>query len=391
MPRILILHAAVGSGHTTAANALGDAFGRKQQGEVRVDDILDYATPLFRESIIRSYLQVSGRAPLLWKMLYQSSDIANPDAAAAANALRARFGRLPVRRLERFVSAFEPDAIVCTHMLPLTALQRLKRQGALRQPLYCVITDYMVHSMWINEVVDGYFLASEPTRYAMLARGVPSSILHVTGIPVKLEIAEPKPADAMRARHGLPADGPIVTLFGGGLEPRRARLVVQRLLQGDTPGLLIVAAGRSNEITTVIADLPDGPSMRLRKLGQIDYVDDLVAASDLVITKSGGLIVSEVLARGTPMVVFDPIPGQEEWNADFVAGSGAGLQLRQAESVPLTVRALLAAPERLALMRQHAVRVGRPRAAQDIADHIFAELRTGEYGSGAETARTARR
>ena len=83
MPRILILHAAVGSGHTTAANALGDAFGRKQQGEVRVDDILDYATPLFRESIIRSYLQVSGRAPLLWKMLYQSSDIANPDAAAA--------------------------------------------------------------------------------------------------------------------------------------------------------------------------------------------------------------------------------------------------------------------------------------------------------------------
>ncbi|HJZ48788.1 MAG TPA: glycosyltransferase, partial [Roseiflexaceae bacterium] len=77
-------------------------------------------------------------------------------------------------------------------------------------------------------------------------------------------------------------------------------------------------------------DLHDGPSMRLLKLGRIDYVDDLVAASDLVITKSGGLIVSEILARGTPMVVIDPIPGQEEWNADFVAGSGAGLQLRQA-------------------------------------------------------------
>jgi processive 1,2-diacylglycerol beta-glucosyltransferase len=390
MPRILILHAAVGSGHTTAAHALADAFRRRRQGDVRVDDILDYGSPLFREGLIRSYLQVSGRAPLLWKMLYQSSDIADPDVASAANSLRARFDRLPVRRLERFVGTFAPDAIVCTHMLPLTVLQRLKRQGALRQPLYCVITDYMVHSMWINEIVDGYFLASEPTRYAMESRGVPSIILNVTGIPVKLEIAEPKTSEAMRARHALPTEGPIVTLFGGGLEPRRARRVVQRLLEGDTPGLLIVVAGRSEEIATAVADLRDGPSMRLLKLGRIDYVDDLVAASDLVITKSGGLIVSEILARGTPMVVIDPIPGQEEWNADFVAGSGAGLQLRQAESVPLTVQALLAAPERLALMRQHATRVGRPRAAYDIADRIFADLRTGAYGHGAEGSPSSR-
>jgi processive 1,2-diacylglycerol beta-glucosyltransferase len=155
--------------------------------------------------------------------------------------------------------------------------------------------------------------------------------------------------------------------------------VIERLLQTSAPGLLVVVAGRSAELTASIADLRDGPSMRLRSLGRIDYVDDLVAASDLVVTKSGGLIVSEVLARGAPMIVIDPIPGQEEWNADFVAGSGAGLQLRQPESVPLTVRSLLAHPERLAMMRQHAARVGRPRAALDIAERILAELRAGVY------------
>jgi processive 1,2-diacylglycerol beta-glucosyltransferase len=379
MPRILILHAAVGSGHTTAANALADAFRRRQQGEVRVEDILDFGSQLFREGLIRSYLRVSGRAPLLWKMLYESSDIADPNHVAAANALRARFDRLPVRRLERFVNAYAPDAIVCTHMFPLTVLQRLKRLGALRQPLYCVITDYMVHSMWINEIVDGYFVASDSTRDAMVARGVPPSIVHVTGIPVKLEIAEPKAADAMRARHDLPADGPIVTLFGGGIEPRRARLMIARLLETTTSGTLVVVAGRSNELVASIANLKDGPSMRLHRLGRIDYVDDLVAASDLVITKSGGLIVSEILARGTPMIVIDPIPGQEEWNADYVAGTGAGLQLRQPESVPLAVRSLLASPERLAMMREHAARAGRPRAAQNIVERIFAELRAGVY------------
>ena len=379
MPRILILHAAVGTGHTTAARALADAFRRKQLGEGRVEDILDYGSRLFRTALTKAYLEVSGRAPLLWKMLYESSDLGDPDVVTASNAVRARIERLPVRQLERFVTSYAPDAIVSTHMLPLTVLQRLKRQGALRQPLYCVITDYMVHSMWINDVVDGYFLASDPTRDAMIARGVPPAILHVTGIPVKLEIAEPKPVDEVRARRGLPADGPIITLFGGGIGPKRVRLVVSRLLGASTPGLLIVAAGRSRSLAESLADLGDGPSMRLRRLGMIDYVDDLVAASDLVITKSGGLIVSEVLARGTPMIVIDPIPGQEEWNADLVAGSGAGVQLRQPESVPLAALSLLSHPERLAVMRKQAARVGRPRAALDIADRVLTELRSGMY------------
>jgi processive 1,2-diacylglycerol beta-glucosyltransferase len=281
--------------------------------------------------------------------------------------------------VERFVSGFGPDAIVCTHMFPLTVLQRLKRQGALRQPLYCVITDYMVHSMWINEIVDGSFVASDATRDAMVSRGVPASIVHVTGIPVKLEIAEPKAPDLMRARHELPADGPVVTLFGGGIEPRRARLMIARLLESTTPGTLVVVAGRSTELISAIKNLKDGPAMRLHRLGRIDYVDDLVAASDLAITKSGGLIVSEILARGTPMIVIDPIPGQEEWNADYVSGTGAGLQLRQPESVPMAVRELLTSPERLSTMREHAARAGRPRAAQTIVERVFAELRAGVY------------
>ena len=183
----------------------------------------------------------------------------------------------------------------------------------------------------------------------------------------------------MRARHELPADGPIVTLFGGGIEPKRVRLLIARLLEATTPGTLVVVAGRSNELIENIAHLKDGPSMRLHRLGRIDYVDDLVAASDLVITKSRGLIVSEILARGTPMIVIDPIPGQEEWNADYVAGTGAGLQLRQSESVPLAVSSLLGPPERLAMMRAQAARVGRPRAALNIAERIFAELHAGVY------------
>ncbi len=112
----------------------------------------------------------------------------------------------------------------------------------------------------------------------------------------------------------------------------------------------------------------------LRKYAFIDFVDDLVAASDLVVTKSGGVITSEVLARGTPMIVVDPIPGQAECNADFVAGSGAGIQIRLPEMVPAAILGLLDQPERLEAMRAQAQSVGRPNAARDIARHVLADL-----------------
>jgi processive 1,2-diacylglycerol beta-glucosyltransferase len=380
MPRILIMHASVGAGHSSAAHALADAFERKQAGEVRVADILDYGSQVFREAVTQSYLQISSKAPLLWKMLYETTDASDLiDLEPLRHRLQGRLGRPLVSRFERFVRAYAPDVLICTHFLPVQLLSDLKVEGDWNTPLYCVITDYMVHNQWLNRGVDGYFLASDITRAAMIARGAPPGILHVTGIPVKLEIADPKPADEMRARHRLPADAPLIALFGGGVEPRRVRRMVTMLLESAEPATLVVVAGRSAELTDALSDLSDGPQVQLRLLGKIDYVDDLVAASDLVITKSGGLIVSEVLARGAPMLIVDPIPGQEEWNADFVAGSGAGIQLRQPEAVPPAALFLLSQPERLAMMRGQARRFGRPRAALDIAERVLADLSSGAY------------
>jgi processive 1,2-diacylglycerol beta-glucosyltransferase len=138
--------------------------------------------------------------------------------------------------------------------------------------------------------------------------------------------------------------------------------------------MLAVVAGRNERLQEALADLTDGPCMRLRLYGKIDHVDDLVVASDLVITKAGGLIVSEVLARGTPMVIIDPVAGQEEWNADVVVGAGAGIQLRMPETVPAAALYLLSQPERLELMQRQARLIGRPRAALDVAGSILGDL-----------------
>jgi processive 1,2-diacylglycerol beta-glucosyltransferase len=393
--RILILHASVGTGHLSAARALAQAFAQRPGVEARVEDTLDFGSRAVADAIIRGYLQLSGRAPSVWKALYEATDITDTEATLAANARRGRLGRPLFGRLTRFVREYAPDAIVCTHFLPLEILIRDGESGAQEAgpgawssrspqgpPVSCVITDYMVHGLWLNEGVRRYFVASEPTRLALLERGVPGPRIEVSGIPVRPEIAEAKSPSEMRRKHGLPEAGPLLTLFGGGVEARRVRLIVERLLAGREPATLAVVAGRNEALTQALAPLTDGPQVQLRRYERIDFVDDLVAASDLVITKPGGLIVSEVLARATPLIIIDPIAGHEEWNADFVAGSGAGIQLRYPEGVALAARYLVADETRLALMRRQAQRVGRPRAALDVAARVLEGLPMGTPGPG---------
>jgi processive 1,2-diacylglycerol beta-glucosyltransferase len=375
VPRILILHAALGTGHTSAAAALGDAFGRAPGVEARVADTLDYATPVLRRTLKETYRRMSERAPGLYRIFYESSDLPSAEDSLTGTRLLGLLERPFLGRLDTLVEEAAPDAIVCTHPMPAQVLLRGGWSEAPLPPIFLVVTDYMAHSTWLVEGATGYFLPSDLTRAALVARGMPEVKLHVAGIPVKLSIAEPVPMDAARRRRDLPLDGRVVTLFGGGIDSRRARLMIARLLDGRTPGALVVVAGRNRTLLDAIADLADGPRLALRRLGYIDYVDDLVAASDLVITKPGGLIVSEVLARGTPMAIVDPIPGQEEWNADYVAAAGAGIQLRMPEMVPPAVLSLLEEPDRLASLARHARKVGRPRAALDIAGHVLAAIR----------------
>jgi processive 1,2-diacylglycerol beta-glucosyltransferase len=212
-----------------------------------------------------------------------------------------------------------------------------------------------------------------------VARGVSPGTIRVSGIPIDLSITQPKPVDEMRTQHGFALDEPLISLFGGGLDPARVRLIIEGMMVLGVRATLVVVAGRSTTLQEALADLEDSPTLHLHKLGLIDYVDDLVAASDLVITKAGGLIVSEVLARGTPQVLIDPIPGQEEWNADHVVSVGAGIQLRMAESVPRAVLQLLSEPARLEVLRACSRQAARPRAALDIAELVLHDLQAGVH------------
>ncbi len=375
MPRILILHATLGSGHVTAANALRDAFALRNITDVTVADVFDFGNALYREAVTKVYGHLSENAPLLWKRVYESSDQKSVQEAVSANRLRVTFQRPFVRSLVKLVKEVRPDVIIGTHFIPVEILTAERDRGAFTCPIYCVITDFMSHSNWVSPGVDGYFVAADITRDALLTLGLDPHLVHITGIPTNPTIALPKSKAEMRAKYDLPTERPMSVLLGGALNPEQVRRNVERILGSASDSALVVIGGRNEAIEPALAGLSSGPHVSLHTYGMVHGLDDLITASDLVITKAGGLIVSEVMARGRPMVIVEPIPGQEEWNADYVSLVGAGVQLRISAMLPPTVAALLGDPARLAWMQQAAAAAGRPNAALDIVDIVLAAIR----------------
>ncbi|MBD2096473.1 UDP-N-acetylglucosamine--LPS N-acetylglucosamine transferase [Trichocoleus sp. FACHB-591] len=371
MTRILILYSSLGSGHVSAARALKDAFARFPDVEVLSEDALTYASSVYRNAITQLYEQLSEKVPLLYKAFYEGSDVDDLERAIDSNLTWARLERPFFRKLGQFIKKADPDVVVCVQQIPSRLLQLLDQEDEVSKPQYVVVTDTIAHSTWINYGVNGYFLPNDLSANFLVQRGVNPQLLHVTGIPIHLESTKPKTKVAVRSQHDLPLDGSIITLFGGGLNPRRVRTMVSSLVEYSGASMVVLVAGRNGDLLEAVSDLADNDTTKLRRLGMIDHVDDLIVASDLTITKAGGLITSEILARGTPMVIVDPIPGQEEQNADVIASAGAGVQLRLLEMVTPAVQYLLQHPERLAEMRQAALEIGQPAAALNIAEYVL--------------------
>jgi len=372
MTRVLILHASIGLGHLRAATALESAFQQRQVEQVWVEDFFEAGLPLFGKLYAGSYTEVSEKLPELWSYYYERVDQGDSQIGKRFSELVVRLG---IFGLDKFVRRYNPDVIVCTHFLPLDILLSLKRQGKLNLPIYCVVTDYTGHILWAYSRVDGYFVGSDETARLLAQRGVPESLITVTGIPVDPEIAQSKEPAQIRQAHQI-ADGPVITLIGSGLNPKTVRQMVTGLLEREISGTLFVVAGRNKNLQEQLADLQSSATLKLRMVGFIDYLDDLTAISTLVVTKAGGLIISELMARQTPLLIVDPVPGQEEWNADYVVATGAGVQVRLTEMVPVVVQHLLNTPAYLEALRAGAGRAGQPQAALDVADAILARVGT---------------
>ena len=361
--RVLILSASVGSGHVKAADALARAMReRSDVEEVLCDDSLDHTNILHKQFYSKLYKKLSEMLPEFLGWWYETSD--DPWVADKSRLALDLPQALPLISL---VKEFRPDVILCTHFMPAGVISWLIANGKLEARLGVVVTDFHFHAFWITRAFNWYFVAQEDDKIHMEALGLPGDRIMITGIPVEPEFAQSVDADAVLRRHGLQIGRPTFLVVGGALGLSPATAVVRQLLNLDRDFQAVIVCGRNEEMQDDIVQLVKSRPGDFRVLGYTAEISELMAASTMILTKPGGMTTAEALARGLPMMILDPIGGQEERNSDVLLEAGAAVKCTEVTLVAHKLRRLLDDPPRLERMREAARQLGRPNAARDIA------------------------
>ena len=369
-PRIAILHATAGSGHKRAAQALAVAMAQVEpRATVREVDTLVFASRFYRNTYAASYNAMASRAPALWGALYRSWASAPVNRGTAP--VRLAMDRLNLRRLTRVLEREEPDAVVCTHFLPVEACAPSRAQGRLRVPLYCVITDFTAHPFWAFPHVDKYFVASPEVAGELCGQGVDPVRIEVTGIPVDPVFTQPIGREAARARLGLDPREPVVLVMGGGSGVGPLAELAERLAGLALEPRVVVVCGTNEKLRREVAAGPAARAGRIVTLGFSREVDVLLEACDVAVSKAGGLTCSEALVKRVPLVIFRPTPGQEEANAAFLEQGGAAVHADSVSEVASTVGRWLADAGERERIRDAAGRLAHPDAALRIARRVL--------------------
>ena len=361
--RALILAAGVGAGHNQAARAVDLALGDIDQvDQVRRIDILETTNEVFQKLYDDAYFALVAEVPWLVGWGYESQE-----APFNLASLVQWWDQLNTTSLVRKIRAYDPDMVICTHYLPARLVSLLLARRQLRASLSVVTTDYDFQGLWLTSPFSHFFVARDEARAYMEAIGVPRDRIRVSGIPVRPGLDEPVDTDAVRDRFGLHPDLPIVLISAGASGGGYALSVVRQVRRCVQPFQAVVVCGRNDGLRRDVDQVVGDDRERFRVLGFTNQMPDLMRTACLFVGKPGGLSSSECMAAGVPMVIVNPIPGQEVRNADYLVEEGAAVRCNYTPTVGYRIDALLADPERVRAMAFNARRIGRPDAGRSVA------------------------
>ena len=364
--RVAILYASVGTGHKTAALALTRWFQMECPGVKTVClDTLAYSSPLVRGIYTRSYLEMVRRAPQLWGYFYESME--HPESQdGLLSTLNELAERLNLAKLRLSLESFAPDIILFTHFFGTTAVMSAFPEI----PVYYVNTDFLSHIFHRSKGFAGWFVASTEAVRQYAADGLDMSRVVFSGIPGDPAYCNPPSREEARDRLGIRGSAPAALVVSGGIGVGPIEGVVESLVRQD--GLDVFAiCGRNEELAEALkVRFEDEPRVRIE--GFVNGLLDWYCASDLVIMKPGGLCSSEALALGKPILIMDPIPGQEQRNSDVLLDHGAARTLLEYRAAGDKARSILGDPAERARLEAGARSLGKPAAGRTVARTLAA-------------------
>jgi len=358
--RVLVLSARFGGGHRSTAEAIRHWWERHvPDSDLRVLDHYDeFVNPVITETASVGYTQSVRLFPPAYHLFYEATRQLQPSSPA-----QQWLNSIGKRGLAAYLERERPDLIVAVHPTPAGALAEMRLDGSLDVPVVTVVTDYVVHAQWIHPGTDLYLVGSEGVRSGLARRGVPEEAIRVTGIPVQANTALLEQRDALREKWNLkPGLLTLLVMTGAQGMMRRPWRLFRTIASRPVQGFFLCGKDRAllSRLKLREERYPD-----FRIMPFVRIVPELMCVSDLLISKAGGLTVSEALAMELPMIIFHPIPGQEFANRDYLLQAGAAMAADTMGDLGAALDELCRRPERLEAMRAATRTIRRPDAARD--------------------------
>lgn len=372
--KVLILSVTAGFGHHATARAVSDMLVAKGAEPLTVD-IYQYINRAVQHTIDKGYLFSSKHTPELYRLCYALAENHGQSyfSSPKLNIINV-INALGTTKFEHVISDFAPDAVICTHVFAAQLINEMKCRQLVNAPTIGIVTDYTMHPFWEDVPQVEYIVtASDLLHHLAVKRGIAPERLLPFGIPIHPKFNVPISRQDACAQLGISPDRPTILMMGGSMGYSNNKKLIQQLQSVGLPFQLLVVCGRNKrqyqQITSMESEFSDVCS--LHPYGFVDNVEVMMSAADCIITKPGGLTVSEALAKNLPMILVDPIPGHEERNVEFLLNNGIASLVTKTFPIDEAVYHLFTNPARLTTVRETMHAIGHPNATEQLINFVL--------------------
>lgn len=377
MKKVLILYGAYGGGHLSAAKTICKHLETKYKDDVEVTmlDCIEYINKYVNKVSTEAYKELAKKAPWVWKHIYKSA------RHGPVSHISTTTNKLMSYKLNSLIQEEKPDLIISTHPFATQMCVILKEKEKIDCKLATVLTDYHIHDQWLvlSKYNDYFFVSNEQMKTAMIAEGIHDQKIYVTGIPISDKFLNKYDKNEIYKYFELSPDKKTVLFFAGGefgLGRNTTVMVLKALIRLFKDLQIVAISGKNKKMNKKFNELIEATnsSNRVKLFEYTDKVPELMHISSAVITKAGGLTITECLASNLPIVIINPIPGQEEENAEFLEKNNVGVWIKKGDSIARTLKNLSRNQEKLSTMIENTKILAKPNATEEICKILMNEI-----------------
>lgn len=362
--KLLILSITTGQGHHQTGNAITTYM---EQAGHRVEqlDCYEYLSPAMKETLAHGYLLSTKYSPKLYGKFYRLAE--KMESKSSSTALLQFTNSIFHKKMSTFLEECNPDVVVCTHVYAALMMTYLKEHDKVYHTVG-VITDFKVHPHWELTKLEYYVLPNEYLIPSMLKKGFRKEQLLPYGIPIYEKFRTKNDKKEIRTKLNF-EDIPTILVMSGSMGYGNIAKMIKNIDSVDQNFQIITVCGNNKKLKKKIDKAKY--NHKVYNFGFVDNVDCLMDASDCIITKPGGLTVSEALAKDLPMAIFKPIPGQEERNLDFLLNFGACMKISKIIPVDEVITQLFMNEQKITTMLNNIRLIKKPNSTEQLCNHII--------------------